>query len=117
MDSSSKDKRRYPRRHAALAIELRTQGSAFPIINQTSDLSPGGCYVNLLSTFPAGTKLDIVLWAGETRLSFPGTIITADANVGNGIDFSGMSDEQRTQLQNYLDEIQAPDASSDIIFH
>lgn len=117
MESEPKDKRRYVRRTASLPIELRAPGAAFPLIAESNDISPGGCYVRLMSTFAPGTKVDVVLWAGEARLAFPGTVITADVAVGNGIDFTGMTDEQRQQLKNYLDEIQAPEAKSDIIFH
>ena len=117
MEAEQKEKRRYVRRSCALPIELRTPGAAFPMVAQSSDLSPGGCYIRLLSSFPPGTKVDVVLWAGNTRIAFPATVITADVNVGNGIDFTGMTDEQRKQLQDYLDEIKAPEATRDIIFH
>jgi hypothetical protein len=117
MEAGNKEKRRYPRRSCALPIELRAPGAAFPLVAQTTDLSPGGCYVRLMSTFAVGTRVDLVLWAGETRLAFPGTVITADVAIGNGIDFTGMTEEQRQQLLSYLDEIKAPEASSDIIFH
>jgi hypothetical protein len=117
MDATNKEKRRYVRRHCALAIELRKPGASFPLVNETTDVSPAGCYVRLMSTFPTGAQIDVVLWAGETKLSFPATVKTADVAVGNGIDFTGMTDEQRKQLLTYLDEIKAPEATSDIIFH
>jgi hypothetical protein len=111
------EKRRYARRHCALPIELRTQSSSFPLKAETSDLSPCGCYISMLSTLPVGTVLDIVLWAGELKLSFQGTVKTADAAVGNGVEFTGISKEQAAQLGAYLDEIHAPLANSDYIFH
>jgi hypothetical protein len=104
------------RRHCAFPIQLRTEAISYPLISETSDLSPCGCYVRLLSTLPVGAVVDIVLWAGETKLSFQGTIRTADVNVGNGIDFTLITEEQRKQLLSYLDEIKAPAASSDFIF-
>jgi hypothetical protein len=74
-------------------------------------LSPGGCYANLATTLTVGTVMDLVLWAGDTKLAFRGTIRSVD-RMGNGIDFTGMTAEQRTRLQRYLDEIKAPDEYS-----
>ena len=116
MAAMHEERRRFVRRHCTLPIELRTIASPFPVINETNDLSLTGCYVRLLSTYQVGTKVDIVLWAGETKISFRGTVRTADANVGNGIEFTGMTDEQRKRLQDYLDAIDAPTSKSDFIF-
>jgi hypothetical protein len=116
MEAACREKRRYVRRHCALPIELRTPAMPFALINETSDLSPGGCYVRLLANFAVGTKVDVVLWAGGTAISFRGTVRTADANVGNGIEFTDITDEQRNRVQSYLDEIKAPLANPDFIF-
>ena len=113
----ARDKRHSQRHRCSLPIELRRYGSSYPLRGATSDLSPRGCYVSLSSALAVGTLVDVVLWVGDTKLAFRGTVRTADVNVGNGIDFTGITDEQRTRLQRYLDEIQArPAASSDIIF-
>jgi hypothetical protein len=116
MDAASREKRRFVRRHCKLPIELRTGTISYPLVAETSDISPCGCYVMLLSTLPVGAVLEIVLWAGETKLAFQATVRTADVNVGNGIDFTGITTEQQNRLLAYLDEIEAPAASSDFIF-
>jgi hypothetical protein len=116
MEAAGREKRRFVRRHCALPIELGTGGTSYPLTSETSDVSPCGCYVTLLSTLAVGAVLDIILWAGETRLAFQATVRTADVNVGNGIDFTGISAEQQNRLQSYLDEIKAPVADSDFIF-
>jgi len=110
------EERRAGRRRCALPIELRTVASPFPLISETSDISVCGCYVTLLSTFRVGSQVDITLWTGDKKLTFRGTIKTADANVGNGIEFTGINEEQRTLLQRHLDETAAPAAKSDFIF-
>jgi hypothetical protein len=116
MEAAGREKRRFVRRHCARPIELGTGGTSYPLTSETSDVSPCGCYVTLLSTLAVGAVLDIILWAGETRLAFQATVRTADVSVGNGIDFTGISAEQQNRLQSYLDEIKAPVADSDFIF-
>src|SRR6266545_1578457 len=68
MGPASENKRRWLRRHCELPVEIRAQGAAYPIKCETTDVSPYGCYVTLMSTLPKGTVLNIVLWAGDTAL-------------------------------------------------
>lgn len=116
MDPARPEKRRFVRRQCALPIELYTGDTSFPIKAETSDLSPGGCYVRMLYAFAVGTKLRVVLWVKGAKMAFLSTVKTADGNVGNGIAFTGISEKQIAQLNAYLDEIQAPAANSDYIF-
>ena len=117
MEAVSPEKRRFVRRQCALPVEFQVQSASYPLKAETSDVSPCGCYVRMLSTFPVGSKVEVVLWAGDSKMSFQATVITADANVGNGIEFTGITKEQAERLQAYLDQVRAPDASSDFIFH
>ena len=107
MDSARGATRRSQRRHCSLPIELRRDGSFNPLRSTAMYLSPSGCYANLTPTLAIGTVMDLVLWASDSKLAFRGKVRSAD-RAGNGIDFAGMTDEQRTRLQRYLDEINAP---------
>ena len=100
-------KRRSQRRRCSLPIELRRDGILSPRRTTAMYLSLSGCYANLTPSLAVGTVMDLVLWAGDTKLAFRGNVRSAD-RVGNGIDFTGMTSEQRTCLQRYLDEIKAP---------
>lgn len=111
MESAS-EKRRCMRQHCTLPVEIRPQGDAYPIKCETTDVSPYGCYLTLLSALPKGTVLDIVLWAGNTAIRTRGQVTTADMNVGNGIEFTEMSDEMRSELAAYLQKIDAPASDS-----
>jgi PilZ domain len=102
------NKRRFQRHHCSFPIELRPYGASYSLSGSATDLSVGGCYVNLASTLAVGIRVNAVLWIGDTKLSFAGTVRTAEASVGNGIEFTGITDEQRTHLQRYLDAIKAP---------
>jgi hypothetical protein len=84
-------------------------------VSQSEEV-PGGCYVRLLSSLRLGVNVDIILWLDGVKLSFRGEVRTADTSVGNGIEFTGMNEEQRSRLLAYLDAISAPTAKSDFIF-
>lgn len=109
------EKRRCLRRHCTLPVEIRSQGDAYPIKSETTDVTPYGCYVALMTALPEGAVLDIVLWAGKTALRMRGKVATTDVNVGNGIEFTEVSDEMRSELAAYLEKIDAPPSDSGLI--
>ncbi len=104
------NKRRFQRYNCPLPIELRRAGLSYPLRSTTSGLSVCGSYATLTSALAIGTVVDIVLWTGDTKLTFRGTVRTADAT-GNGIEFTGMKDEDRSCLQSYLDKTNPPRVS------
>jgi len=105
------ENRQFSRRYCALSIEVRI-GGRFPIKGVTSDISPGGCYVSLASTLTRGTVLELRLPVDDRNVSLLGTVITADYNLGNGIQFTGVSEQMRLLLERYLEEIGAAEANS-----
>jgi c-di-GMP-binding flagellar brake protein YcgR len=100
--SGPPERRRYRRYPCALPIEIRPKGTGAPIRLKTSDLSAGGCYVEIAFTLAPQTPLEIVLWLGDRKLVFNGVVTTSDPQMGNGISFAHMTDDQRKQLEEFL---------------
>jgi hypothetical protein len=113
--NSAPNKRRFRRRFCSLPIELRSLWASYGVRGTTSDISGVGCYVRLDSVFQVGTIVDVALWMGETKLAFQGRVRSADG-VGNGIEFTKITDEQRTCLCCYLDELKGPRPLPAVIF-
>jgi len=53
------DRREHPRVKVRVPVELRLEGSEVPISGATSDISLGGCYIEMMFTLARDTKLDI----------------------------------------------------------
>jgi c-di-GMP-binding flagellar brake protein YcgR len=102
MAPDDQNRRQYPRLKVSVPIELRPEGSEFPIRGATSDLSLSGCYVEMTFTFPAGTILEIGLQLEELIFAVA-TVVTCDTQVGNGIKFTKMLPEDQEQLRAYLE--------------
>jgi hypothetical protein len=96
------ERRKYPRRTAAIQIELRYEGSTAPIRTETSDICASGCYVQMSITLAIGSQLSVALWLGEWKLTAKGIVITLHPQFGNGIEFIRMSQENREKLERYL---------------
>jgi c-di-GMP-binding flagellar brake protein YcgR len=102
MDTNRRD---HSRIKASVPVELRPEGSTFPIRAATSDLSLDGCYIEMMFTLPVGTKLEVRLQVNGTLLLLA-TVVTHDPHVGNGIKFTKMLAEDRAELQSYIEALE-----------
>ena len=102
---SHTDRRVYPRYTVQVQIELHEDGSDVPLRLQTSDLSRGGCYVQLIMTLPLGTYVRATLWLGDLPVRFRGRVVTRHPQFGNGIMFLDFEGDGAQILARYLDTI------------
>ncbi len=96
------DKRRHPRYPVAVPIELHPDGGTVPTRTATSEISIGGCYVETMFTFAVGTKLTLTLWLESVKVSTTATVATCFPQVGNGMEFTGLSMEDGKRLEQFL---------------
>lgn len=103
--------RQHPRTKITVAVELQLEKTSQPLRVKTADLSIGGLYIEMMFTLEVGTKLNIVLWINNVKVSTGGVVVTRDLHVGNGIKFKDMSHEDRERLKHYLASEAASKAS------
>lgn len=102
---SQAERRHFQRYSVNVPIEVHKEGSDVPIRMQTSDLSRGGCYVQLMTTLPIGTYVNATLWLAELAVHVHGRIVTRHPQFGNGIMFLEFKDNGVQLLARYLDTI------------
>ena len=100
----SAERRAHPRFKVSVPVDIYPEDSETPIHGSTSDLSLGGCYVESLFPFPAGTPLELKLQLDDTLLIL-GKAVTCDPQVGNGISFDRMLPEDRNHLRAFLESV------------
>jgi c-di-GMP-binding flagellar brake protein YcgR len=98
----TEEKREYPRLKICVPVELRPEGAPSPIRGETSDLSLGGFYIQMMFTLEVGTQLDVTMQVGESTLIAAGEVVTCDRTVGNGIRFLRMLPEDLEELDRFL---------------
>lgn len=98
--------RRIAERHmftaSAEVIEL-VSGARF--CTRTTDLGPGGCFVDTTVPFPVGSKLRITLQKGKNTFQTAGTVVYSQVGLGMGIAFEDHDAEQRLALAEWLADI------------
>ena len=98
--------RRVHRRYTVqVPIEIREEGSDVPLRLETTDLSRGGCYVQLMMTLVLGTYVHATLWLDQTPIRVRGRVVTRHPQFGNGIMFLEFEGNGQHLLAQYLEAI------------
>ena len=100
-----KERRKYLRVQVAIPVEFTPGGAAVATHAQTSDISVGGCYIEMNFTLPVGTQVEMALWLGEEKVWIQARIVTHHPYFGNGFAFTDVSEQVRTKLMRFLSSI------------
>ncbi|MER3427041.1 MAG: hypothetical protein C4334_02905 [Pyrinomonas sp.] len=91
------ERRRHDR--ARLIIDLYFEGHEGTGIANTRDIGVGGLYMNTQTVLPEGTMLTLRLPLGEEPLIIRGRVVYSNPGRGVGVEFDGLTDEQRARLE------------------
>jgi len=73
-----------------------------PIRCQLTDLSVGGCYLEISSPFPASSRLILSMSAGGLEVRAQGVVRVMHPDVGMGVEFTQNTPEHRAALEKFL---------------
>jgi len=99
------DRRKYPRLKCVTSVEIYPSGQNSPIRVRTADLSLGGCFVEMPNPMPKGADINIALWVKDIKLWAKGKVVTSTPGFGIGVQFTELSNQDKTQLQLFLESI------------
>lgn len=100
---AAKERRLYPRYTVEVQIEIHIEGTTVPMRLETTDLSRGGCYIQLMMPLAVGLQVQATLWLDGCPVVIRGRVATCHPNFGNGIMFVEFEGEARELLGRYLD--------------
>lgn len=102
------DKRRSPRYPCQGSAHLREISSGAARWATFTDISLHGCYVEAMSTFPAGARVEFTLEVNGFRVAGEGEVRMMYSNLGMGIGFTALSDPDRERLRELLRSLSRP---------
>ena len=98
---AGKDRRQSARVKCSISAELHPVGQ--PVIwGKVSDLSLGGCFVEMPIPLPVNTKFEVALWLGVTKLRLKGEVASASPGFGIGVRFTNVSPESQESLRRHM---------------
>jgi CheY-like chemotaxis protein len=96
-----------------LGAEVYQMGSPVRHYCHLSDLSPGGCYLEMPSAFAAGSTVEIVVRTHEMKLQLSGEVKTSHPSYGMGVLFHLNTKDERHGVQQLIDFVAAATKSSE----
>jgi PilZ domain len=87
---SGRERRQFVRHACRMAAQVGLQDGSLRMPATVTDISLGGCYVELLSPLPVDTFVDISVSPGDTTLQLSGRVRSSQMNFGMGVSFTGM---------------------------
>ena len=93
-----REKRRTPRFKCEGNMELKTEGSTIRTWATFTDVSVTGCYVEMMTTFPVDTKVELQLGMNGYLVSGKAVVRVTYPFLGMGIEFTELSRNAREQL-------------------
>jgi CheY-like chemotaxis protein len=110
---SEPNNRRVQTRYACrLGAEVYQRGSSVRNYCHLSDLSPGGCYLEMPLAFPAGTPVEITVRTQDMKLRVSGEVKASHPGYGMGILFKLNTKDERHGVQQLIDFVAATTKSS-----
>lgn len=95
--------RRTQSRHACrLSADVFRMGVAVPNRCSLTDISSGGCYVEMPTPFPPGTRVEIVVRAEQMKLRVQGVVQSVHPGFGMGVQLVLKTAEHHDHLQSLI---------------
>lgn len=84
---------------SAEVVEL-TSGARFS--TRTTDLGPGGCFIDTTNPFPVGANVRISIRKGKNQFNTTGTVVYSQQGLGMGISFTGLDQAQQHAIEAWI---------------
>src|SRR5579859_3673663 len=107
------DNRRQQTRYSCrLGAEVYRTGTSVPNHCCLTDLSSGGCYLEVALPFPKGAEVEILVRTYEMKSRLRGTVLTSHPGYGMGIGFELKTKEEQANVKKLTDFVAASVSSS-----
>ena len=99
------DRRRFPRHRFVADTEITEIASNKRLGGRTSDLSMGGCFLDMVNPSPEGTEIRVTVHHASASFTALGRVVFVFPNVGMGVVFTNVEEDQLAILRKWLAEM------------
>jgi PilZ domain len=93
------DRRRFERTPCRVTVTIGVIGSDFSIDGTITDISPGGCYIEMFAPLPIDTHVVVHFDPSANGLVCRGLVRSSVSGMGMGVAFDALSAEKFKKLQ------------------
>jgi hypothetical protein len=112
IETDPNNRRSQTRYSCRVSAEVYRTGTSVPNHCCLTDLSAGGCYLEISLPFPQGSTVEIFVRTHELKLRLLGTVQAAHPGYGMGIAFESRTKEQQNNVAKLTDFVEATQANN-----
>jgi hypothetical protein len=101
------ERRRFPRVSCRIEASVADEGNSMRLPVKVTDISLGGCYVEMLSPLPEGSPVEMILDSAHGTLHARGKVLVSQTGMGMSVAFSAISPEDFERLREIAPPAQA----------
>jgi hypothetical protein len=98
---NGEERRLFGRRSCRIEAQVSIPGSSVGLPGKVTDISLGGCYVEMLAPLPVDTMVELALTAGDTTMRASGRVRASQRGLGMGVAFASMSPAHFEKLRKF----------------
>jgi hypothetical protein len=102
---STEDRRKHWRYPCIGEAVVRTPGVDVSLPGRLSDVSLGGCYLDMMNPLPSETDIELTLHVGDTQVRAKGRVHASRQGFGMGIAFTEVVGQDRTSLMTLINSL------------
>ena len=96
---TGKERRQFARHPCRIEAIITLDRDSVEMAGKITDISLGGCYVEMLAPLPDGTSIKITLSPREGMLKLSGRVCSSQMGFGMGVAFTGMGPQDFEKLR------------------
>jgi hypothetical protein len=96
-----------------LTTEISQSGQERPMLGIVTNLSLGGCYVEISGILLPGSQLNLAFSFEHTTVALPSEVVRMDMGIGAALKFAEMNNESRAAVQRILEQMAGSGASAE----
>lgn len=105
-----RERRRFARHPCRLEAQVATEGAYGKVVvnGKITDISLGGCYVEMLAPLPDETPVELTFRTGGAPLNLAAKVASSQEGFGMGLAFTGMSPDEFEILRQFAPPTKDP---------
>jgi hypothetical protein len=88
-----------------LGAELHIEGAQGLVRVEVTNLSVGGCFVEMSALPKEKSRLKLIVWVNDSKLAVKGIVVNRRPGFGTSIKFTEMTEEVHEQLRRFVQSL------------
>lgn len=98
----TRERRQHRRVQCKLGAELHIEGAEGLVRAEVTNLSFGGCFVEMSALPEEKSRLKLIVWVNDSKLAVKGIVVNRRPGFGISVKFTEMSEEAQEQLRRFV---------------